>query len=289
MQGRQEFSFKLVMIGHTEVGKTCILDQLCLSKFNATYKPTLGVEHRIKKFDTDNESVRLQFWDTSGQERFKGMVGRYFAASHGIVFVVDQTNPASFEFAKDRRTEILAQEKTKHLKMFFIGTKSDIEVSETPIDASEVEQYCKEHRMPYYKVSVKDSALLHTVFEKIAKPFVTEQLLKGATTVDEDVDAAFHKAPRKTERPSKISVKRIDDDDAVIPEESPDLNQVRSSPLHTPFPQSVSTQEVVVTEKRVTETAQMPTSMPQKTNLPPFKGKPQRKSTSKPGCGCSIF
>jgi len=94
----QKRVFKIIVVGDSCVGKTCLTYRFCEGKFPVKTEATIGVDFREKTLAVDGESIKLQLWDTAGQERFRrSMVHHYYRNVHAVVFVYDVTSNASFE------------------------------------------------------------------------------------------------------------------------------------------------------------------------------------------------
>ena len=89
--------FKLLLIGDSGVGKTCILFRFSDDAFNTTFISTIGIDFKIKTIDINGKRVKLQIWDTAGQERFHTITTSYYRGANGIMLVYDITNPKSFD------------------------------------------------------------------------------------------------------------------------------------------------------------------------------------------------
>ena len=89
--------FKLLLIGDSGVGKTCILFRFSDDAFNTTFISTIGIDFKIKTIDIGGKRVKLQIWDTAGQERFHTITTSYYRGANGIMLVYDITNPKSFD------------------------------------------------------------------------------------------------------------------------------------------------------------------------------------------------
>ena len=89
--------FKLLLIGDSGVGKTCILFRFSDDQFNTSFISTIGIDFKIKTVDIDGKRVKLQIWDTAGQERFHTITTSYYRGANGIMMVYDITNPKSFD------------------------------------------------------------------------------------------------------------------------------------------------------------------------------------------------
>lgn len=90
--------FKIIVIGDSNVGKTCLTYRFCGGRFLDRSEATIGVDFREKTVQIDDELIKLQIWDTAGQERFrKSMISHYYRNVHAVLFVYDVTNITSFE------------------------------------------------------------------------------------------------------------------------------------------------------------------------------------------------
>ena len=98
--------FKVLMVGDSGVGKSCMLLRFVDQQYNETYISTIGVDFRIKTVDVAGKKVKLQIWDTAGQERFRTITSSYYRGAHGIMIVYDSTSQHSFANVKQWLHEI---------------------------------------------------------------------------------------------------------------------------------------------------------------------------------------
>ena len=97
--------FKLLLIGDSGVGKTCILFRFSDDAFNTTFISTIGIDFKIKTIELRGKKIKLQIWDTAGQERFHTITTSYYRGAMGIMLVYDIANAKSFDnIAKWLRT-----------------------------------------------------------------------------------------------------------------------------------------------------------------------------------------
>merc|ERR1711953_1193102 len=90
--------YKLLLIGDSSVGKSCILDRFSEDKFlNGPMIPTIGIDFKIKTIPVKDKRIKLQIWDTAGQERFHTITKSYYRGALGIMLVYDITNANSFD------------------------------------------------------------------------------------------------------------------------------------------------------------------------------------------------
>ena len=93
-----DYLFKFILIGDSTVGKTCILTRFVDGWFKAESDPTIGVEFGSKVLKSKSGlTVRLQVWDTAGQESFRSITRSYYRGAIGALLVYDITNVSTFE------------------------------------------------------------------------------------------------------------------------------------------------------------------------------------------------
>ncbi|XP_020324772.1 ras-related protein Rab-33B-like isoform X1 [Oncorhynchus kisutch] len=119
--------FKIIVIGDSGVGKTCLTYRFCAGEFLDRTEATIGVDFRERLVEVEGEKIKLQLWDTAGQERFrKSMVQQYYRNVHAVLFIYDVTRPDSFRglpaWIEECRRYSLGQEITR----FLVGNKSDL-------------------------------------------------------------------------------------------------------------------------------------------------------------------
>uniref|UniRef100_A0AAQ4R1U8 small monomeric GTPase n=1 Tax=Gasterosteus aculeatus aculeatus TaxID=481459 RepID=A0AAQ4R1U8_GASAC len=87
-----DYLFKLLLIGDSGVGKTCVLFRFSEDAFNSTFISTIGIDFKIRTIELDGKKIKLQIWDTAGQERFRTITTAYYrgamlALEYGIKFM----------------------------------------------------------------------------------------------------------------------------------------------------------------------------------------------------------
>ena len=87
-----DFTFKILIIGESSVGKTAIMERYCEDKFHDELITTIGVDFNSKIERVNNSTVKLQLWDTAGQERFRNVTSSYYKGTQGCLVVYDVTN-----------------------------------------------------------------------------------------------------------------------------------------------------------------------------------------------------
>jgi small GTP-binding protein len=165
--GRQNFDylFKFIIIGDENVGKTCLLLQFTDKRYRATHEVTIGVEFGTAFVDVDGKQLKLQIWDTAGQDRFRSLVRGYYRGSAAALLVYDITNRRSFEHIATWLAEAKAQA-DENIVFALIGNKADLE-AERQVTFAEGDAFAAEYGLLFWETSAKtghgvDMAFQHT-------------------------------------------------------------------------------------------------------------------------------
>ncbi|VTJ88720.1 Hypothetical predicted protein, partial [Marmota monax] len=106
MNPEYDYLFKLLLIGHSGVGKSCLLLRFADDTYTESYISTIGVDFKIRTIKSDGKTIKLQIRDTAGQERFQKITSSYYRGTHGIIVVYDVTDQESFNNVKQWLQEI---------------------------------------------------------------------------------------------------------------------------------------------------------------------------------------
>ncbi|KAI4804620.1 hypothetical protein KUCAC02_026243 [Chaenocephalus aceratus] len=167
MAKQYDVLFRLLMLGDSGVGKTCMLRRFTESEFDPSHISTIGVDFKMKTLELDGIKVRVQIWDTAGQERYQTITKQYYRRAQGIIFVYDITSESSFqhllkwagdvdEFAPDKVQRVL------------IGNKSDEELSRqvTKDQGSKLAETCG---MEFFETSASTSSNISEAFTRLTE------------------------------------------------------------------------------------------------------------------------
>ncbi|KAJ1400929.1 Rab1 family GTPase putative [Ochromonadaceae sp. CCMP2298] len=158
--------FKLVVIGDTGVGKSCILLRFVDNIFAENYANTIGVDFRFRTVKLDRKTVKLQIWDTAGQERFRTITSAYYRGADGIVMVYDVGSEDSFKHINDWFVEVnrYAAENTCKL---LVGNK--IDKAEKIISTERGQKLADELGIPFIETSALDATNIEQAFLNLSK------------------------------------------------------------------------------------------------------------------------
>ena len=119
-----DVTLKILVLGDTAVGKTCLLLKYVDGFFPDNYISTVGVEYKIKVVELNGTKIILKIWDTCGQERYKSLAKTFIKDADGILFVYDISNKQSFEHIKDWIRE--SEEANGEFQKIVLGNKIDL-------------------------------------------------------------------------------------------------------------------------------------------------------------------
>ena len=160
------FLFKLLLIGDSGVGKSSILLRFADDTFTESYMSTIGVDFKIKTIKHENDIVKLQIWDSAGQERFKTITAAYYRGAHGIVTVYDVTNQDSFDNVQSWLKEI-DRNAGENCRKLLIGNKSDLE-RQRQVSYEMGSSFAKQLNIPFLETSAKSDLFIKQAFETMA-------------------------------------------------------------------------------------------------------------------------
>jgi small GTP-binding protein len=161
-------SVKVVLVGDTKVGKSCILTRFVQGTFDTNMPPTIGAAFLAKVVTTEGGPVRLQLWDTAGQEKFRSLAPMYYRAAAVAILVFDLTSKQTLDGLADWAREI-AEKAPHNIKIVVIGNKSDL-VDERVEPRSAGEETARGFNAVFYdETSAETGDRVNDVFTRIAE------------------------------------------------------------------------------------------------------------------------
>ncbi|XP_023335788.1 ras-related protein Rab-32 [Eurytemora carolleeae] len=149
MSSRDDYIFKVLVIGEVGSGKTSIIKRYVHQFFSQHYRATIGVDFALKTVNLDKDTVvRLQLWDIAGQERFGNMTRVYYRDAAAAFIVFDLSRVATLEAAVkwklDLDQKVLSGD-GRPVPAILLGNKCDLpREPEMPTD-EEISEFCKKH------------------------------------------------------------------------------------------------------------------------------------------------
>jgi len=157
---------KLLMIGDSGVGKTCLLLRYANDSFSPTFITTIGIDFKIKNIQIDGKRIKLQIWDTAGQERFRTITTSYFRGAQGILLVYDVTDRQTFLSIRNWVAQIQMHADV-NVNKILIGNKCDVQ-DQRAVSYEEGEGLAKEYNIHFFETSAKQDINVEKTFITIA-------------------------------------------------------------------------------------------------------------------------
>jgi len=172
--------FKLLLIGDSGVGKTCILFRFSDDAFNTTFISTIGIDFKIKTVELRGKKIKLQIWDTAGQERFHTITTSYYRGAMGIMLVYDITQPKTFDnIAKWLRN--IDEHANEDVEKMILGNKCDME-DKRMVSKERGESIAREHSIRFLETSAKANVNIERAFLDLAEAILDKTPGKTAET-----------------------------------------------------------------------------------------------------------
>lgn len=162
MTPEYDYLFKLLLIGDSGVGKSCLLLRFADDSYIESYISTIGVDFKIRTVEQDGKVIKLQIWDTAGQERFRTITSSYYRGAHGIIIVYDVTDEESFKHVKDWLAEI-NKFATNNVNKLLVGNKCDLAAKKV-VSYETAKAYADELGIPLLETSAKDATNVEQAF-----------------------------------------------------------------------------------------------------------------------------
>lgn len=166
--GDYDYLFKIILVGDQAVGKTSLVRRFTTGKFVQDYKSTIGVDFTVQTLNIDGRIVKLQIWDTTGQERFRSLTTGYYRNANAALVTYDVTNLQSLQNCVKWMNDIQTYT-GKDIPKVLLGNKSD-KLSGRTVGSSDGLSFAKKHNMmAFYETSAKDGKNVDDAFYKLAQ------------------------------------------------------------------------------------------------------------------------
>uniref|UniRef100_A0A7S2RYM3 Ras-related protein Rab-5C n=1 Tax=Rhizochromulina marina TaxID=1034831 RepID=A0A7S2RYM3_9STRA len=159
--------FKLVLLGDTAVGKSCLVVRFVRDEFFEFQEPTIGAAFLTQTVALDDATVKFEIWDTAGQERYRSLAPMYYRGASAAIVVYDITNKDSFNGARSWVKE-LQKRGDPNVVIALAGNKSDLE-HKRKVETEEAEAYALENGILHMETSAKSATNVKSLFVEIAR------------------------------------------------------------------------------------------------------------------------
>ena len=162
---------KVTLIGESSVGKTCIINRFCKGIFNTDVESTLGANYSQKKLEKNGQKIRLDLWDTAGQEKYRAIGRHFYKESYIVCLVYDITSKESFENLKTIWYPDLKEYGEEYKIVALIGNKLD-KFLEEEVSEEEGRKFAKEINAVYKRTSALEGTGLEDLFNELVDKYL---------------------------------------------------------------------------------------------------------------------
>ena len=158
-----DYIYKYVVIGEAGVGKTSIARQFIFNDYTHRYNTTIGVDFSCKTLSIGDKNIKIQIWDTAGQESFRSIISSYYKDTVGVIIVVDNYDNKSLETIKYWQQEYYKKQKYNQ-HVFFMVLINKIDLFSESLNYNLIKDYCTDNNIIFYGVSAKTGCNINESF-----------------------------------------------------------------------------------------------------------------------------
>jgi len=165
---KKDILYKILLLGDWSVGKTCFLMRYTDNTFTDIHLSTIGIDYKLKNVTLENgETIKVQIWDTAGQDRYKSITKSYIKGAHGIILIYDVTKRRTFEGIQNWVKQIKEQVSSR-VCVALVANKID-EKEKREVTEQEGIRLGKDIGYPFYEASAKDGININECFDNLIK------------------------------------------------------------------------------------------------------------------------
>lgn len=169
-------SYKILVVGDSGAGKTSLVDRIISNNFGPATLPTVGVEFKTYSTLIDGSEVKLNIWDTAGQEKYRSVAKSYFRNGCGALVVFSIDSAESFDHIESWIDDI-SQGCLPNAAVLLVGNKSDLD-SQRQVTTDEAQSLARRHGFNYIETSAKLNTNVQEAFVRLGKQ-VHDNALSG--------------------------------------------------------------------------------------------------------------
>ena len=194
-----DLSFKMIVIGDAGVGKSCLTSKAAKGIFDDSYSATVGFEFLTFNVKIEGKILKLQIWDTCGQEIYRSLISSFYRNASLAMMVYAIDSKESFTHIETWLKEVKLQS-NPDIKIFLIGNKADLD-DQRQVQLNEAKQFKEENGIHYFcEASAKTGLNAQEVFIEAAKLLYSEHLKYKSRANKTDIEGGNVQVPIKIDR-----------------------------------------------------------------------------------------
>ena len=166
-----QFFYKILLLGDSSVGKTCFSLYYTENTFQEYFLSSIGLDRRFKDVTLKNGNVvKIQIWDTAGQDRFHAITRNYFKGAHGIILIYDITKRETFGNVENWINQI-KEEVSDKVCIILVGNKIDLEQKRV-VSTEEGKKMAEQFDLMFFECSCKTGVNINDAFQELVEKTV---------------------------------------------------------------------------------------------------------------------
>ncbi len=163
-------NIKIIVVGETEVGKTCIINQYINQNFDFNHLPTIAMDKSKKEIEIEKTNLNLEIWDTAGQEQYRATNKIFMKGAKIALLVYDITNEESFEQINYWHETVKDMNK-ENIIFCLVGNKNDL-YEKRVISEEKGKKFAQEKKMLFFESSAMDYESIETIFKGACQEYL---------------------------------------------------------------------------------------------------------------------
>ena len=178
--GRYDSLCKIILVGDSGSGKSCFLMRYAEDVYTESHPSTIGVDFKVKTIRHSGQTVRLQMWDTAGQDRFRSIVSAYYRGADGVLLLCDVSSRESLHSTSMWARELIRYAKPS-VPCIVVGNKSD---GPRTFTLKEAQHHATNIGFAYMEASSKSGEGVQLVFNELVHNILMQRIEQEASEVD---------------------------------------------------------------------------------------------------------
>jgi len=164
-----DYKMQMIIIGDSGVGKTSFMDRFVEGSHQVAYNATVGIDFKVKRVEIDQKTVKIQIWDTAGQEKFNAITTAYYRQARAAIVMYDVTRSNTFMNVR-KWLKMIEDNGRSDIVVAIVGNKNDSPDKE--VDQKRANLLRDEYGCYLFQSSAKGDDNVYSVFDTLARDVI---------------------------------------------------------------------------------------------------------------------
>ena len=198
-----DYIMKLILLGDSSVGKTNILTKYLKNFFDPDSKATVGVEFGTKSVEIEGKKIKVQIWDTAGEERYKSITSTYYKGAKGAFIVYDITRKITFE-SIDKWIGDLKNNGDENIIIYLVGNKNDLN-DKREVDKNEAMNKAEKYNIAFMETSALSGDNIQKIFQDLIEKVYVNFFRNSKANKEKEVNKGIELNKNNKENDNKTT------------------------------------------------------------------------------------